>query len=126
MKKLCLHYKTIFLAMLIVLFLTSCKAGRFVYYNFAGITDYKIFPVRTAVNDSVEYKYATTQKGKFPKKITLKNKEVTFDGFLENNKTVAFLIIKNDTIQYEKYFNNYKQESVVASFSMANLLLQYL
>ncbi|WP_245756714.1 serine hydrolase domain-containing protein [Flexibacter flexilis] len=32
---------------------------------------------------------------------------------------MAFLIIKNDTIQYEKYFGKYNQESIVPSFSMA-------
>lgn len=42
-----------------------------------------------------------------------------FDAYLEENQTVAFLIIKNDTIQYEKYFSGYSKESVVPSFSMA-------
>ncbi|MFN7676233.1 serine hydrolase [Flavobacterium sp.] len=32
---------------------------------------------------------------------------------------MAFLIIKNDTIQYEKYFKGYDKESIVPSFSMA-------
>jgi len=57
---------------------------------------------------------------KHPKTITNnKQKDVIFDDFLEDHKTVAFLIIKNDSIYYEKYFNGYKQESIVPSFSMA-------
>lgn len=98
---------------------SSCKVGRFVYYNFANITDYKIFPYRTAKNDSVVYRFAETDNGKYPKKTTINNKEISFDKYLEDNKTVAFLIIKNDTIQYEKYFKGYDQQAVVASFSMA-------
>lgn len=110
---------TFLLAVVILLSLSSCKVGRFVYYNFANITDHKIFPSRTAVNDSVKFRFNTTEKGKVPKTITLKTGNFAFGDFLQQNETVAFLIIKNDTIQYENYFNGYSQESVVASFSMA-------
>ena len=104
---------------LLVACLSSCKMGRFVYYNFANITDHEIFPYRTAVNDSVKFYYTTATTARAPKKITYEGKEMTFDDYLTANKTVAFLIIKNDTIQYEKYYNGYSQESIVASFSMA-------
>lgn len=57
--------------------------------------------------------------GKFPKTITKGTQKIPFDSYLEENQTVAFLIIKNDTIQYEKYFHGYEENSVVASFSMA-------
>jgi CubicO group peptidase (beta-lactamase class C family) len=110
-------YLTVFIAL--ALMVSSCKMGRFVYYNFANITDHKIFPARTAKNDSVKFIYNTTLTPKYPKKLTLNDKEIAFDDYLALHKTVAFLIIKNDTIQYEKYFNGYKEESVVASFSMA-------
>src|SRR5690606_2769159 len=53
------------------------------------------------------------------KKITLAGKEISFEDYLAQNQTVSFLIIKNDTIQYENYFNDYSKESIVASFSMA-------
>jgi CubicO group peptidase (beta-lactamase class C family) len=99
--------------------LASCKMGRFVYYNFANITDHTIFPYRTAANDSVKFRFKEAVKPKAPKTITWKGKEMTFDDYLKDNNTVAFLIIKNDSIQYENYFNGYSEESVVASFSMA-------
>lgn len=95
--------------------LTSCQLGRFVFYNFANITDYKKFPSRTLLSDSTSFKFQTTEKGKSPKELD----GVPFDKYLKDSKTVAFLIIKNDTIQYEKYFNGYERESIVASFSMA-------
>lgn len=95
--------------------LSSCQLGRYVFYNFADITDHKIFPSRALVADTNAFHFYETEKGKFPKSIN----DVPFDEFLEKNKTVAFLIIKNDTIQYENYFDKYDQESIVASFSMA-------
>lgn len=106
-------------AFVFIIMLSSCKVGRFVYYNFADITDHKIFPARKAVNDSVKFIYAVSPKGKAPKSINLKGTDLPFDDFLAKSQSVAFLIIKNDTVQYEKYFNGYNEESVVASFSMA-------
>lgn len=105
---------------LIALFsVTSCKLSRFAYYNFANITDYKIFPSRTAHSDSAKFVYPVSVKPKYPKKLTVGTVDVTFEDFLRNNKTVAFIIIKDDSIHYENYFNGYSQESVAASFSMA-------
>lgn len=109
MKKVCL--------LLLIILCSSCKVGRFVYYNFADIDDYKIFPARTILKDSTN---TFTFKTRTDKKleIQMKNGE-TFDNYLASNETVAFLIIHNDTIKYENYFNDYAQESIVASFSMA-------
>jgi CubicO group peptidase (beta-lactamase class C family) len=90
-----------------------------VYYNFANITDYKIFPSRKLVADSAKFIFPIGSAPKSPKDITYKGDKITFEAFLEESKTVAFLVIKNDSIQYEKYANGYEQSSVVASFSMA-------
>lgn len=117
-KKSSMNNITIKLTLLILLTtmaLTSCQLGRFVFYNFADIKDHKRFQARALHSDSVNFNFHTTNAGKFPKEID----GVPFEKYLENNKTVAFLIIKNDTIQYEKYFNGYEKESIVPSFSMA-------
>ena len=105
---------------------SSCKVGRFVVYNFADIKDYKKFPYRTIENDSAKFYFSTTERGKFPKKIAFNDKEYEFEDFLKKNKTVAFLIIRNDTIQYENYFDGYTKESIVPSFSMAKSILSIL
>jgi CubicO group peptidase (beta-lactamase class C family) len=114
------NYIRFSVACLIFLLLASCKMGRFVYYNFANITDHKIFPYRTATNDSVKFTFEQSANPKFPKKITMgTHHDAEFGKYLEDNKTVAFLIIKDDSIHYEKYFKGYDEASVVASFSMA-------
>lgn len=101
--------------------LSSCKLGRFVVYNFADIKDHKKFPSRPLVSNENKFTFYSTDKGKYPKAIKVSNKQdsVSLDKLLEAHKTVAFLIIKNDTIQYEKYFKGYSQESIIPSFSMA-------
>ncbi|MCE2786896.1 MAG: beta-lactamase family protein [Sphingobacteriales bacterium] len=100
-------------------FLSACQLGRFVFYNFADIKDYKIFESRPLKAAPIKYYFHTTEKGRVPSTITLKGKDYPYEKYLENNNTVAFLIIKNDTIQYEKYFVGYDKESIVPSFSMA-------
>jgi len=45
--------------------------------------------------------------------------EGSLDAFLERNGTQAFLVIQDDTILYERYFNGARRDSVVTSFSVA-------
>lgn len=104
---------------IISIILSSCKLGRFVVYNFADIKDYKKFPSRPLVSNDTKFKFITAEKGKFPDTLKMGNVPFSFDYILKENNTVAFLIIKNDTIQYEKYFKGYDQESIIPSFSMA-------
>ena len=106
--------------------LSSCKVGRFFIYNFADVKDYKKFPARDAVNDSTVFHFAVADNGKVPKQIAVDGNGVAFEAFLEANKTLAFLIIKNDTIQYEKYFRKYDESSIVPSFSMAKSITSIL
>ncbi len=42
-----------------------------------------------------------------------------FDTFLERAQTTAFLVLQNDTIVYEKYFNGFNRNSIFTSFSIA-------
>lgn len=105
---------------ILLLSFNSCKVGRFIYYNFADITDHKIFPSHALHNEGSKFTFPTSTSGKSPKITQIENgKQVTFEKYLEDNNTVAFLIIKNDTIQYENYFKGYDKTSIVASFSMA-------
>lgn len=104
----------------------SCKIARFVFYNFANITDHKLFPARKIEKSSDAFHFKVSESGKVPKGIKLKNKDYTFEEFLVKNKTVAFLIIRNDSIQFEKYFSKYTESSVVASFSMAKSITSIL
>ncbi len=109
-----------FLLTTLLLLFNGCQFGRFVFYNFANITDYKIFASRPLKSAETKFIFNKSLNAKSPKALTVdKNKSVTFDKYLEQNNTVAFLIIKNDSIQYEKYFKGYDEQSIVASFSMA-------
>ncbi|MDT0554952.1 serine hydrolase domain-containing protein [Patiriisocius hiemis] len=109
---------------------SSCKVGRFVTYNFADITDHKIFPSRTIETSQEPFLYPYTQNGFVPDSLSVtrkgKNTRVPFKTYLEDNKTVAFIIIHKDSIRYENYFNKYDETSIVNSFSMAKSFLSIL
>ncbi len=117
-----MNRKSLFIALFLIgtlpLF-NSCKVGRFIIYNFADINDYKKFPSRPLDASANPFRFYETATGKKPKTLVINDKEIPFDQFLADRKTVAFLIIQNDTIQYEHYFNQYDTASIVPSFSMA-------
>lgn len=113
-------------AVLAVTAMNSCKVGRFVIYNFADINDHKKFPARTIENGTTQFHFAKAEKGRAPKDLTVKEKNYPFDVYLEENNTVAFLIIQNDSVQYENYWGKYDKESVVPSFSMAKSITSIL
>jgi CubicO group peptidase (beta-lactamase class C family) len=97
-----------------------------VFYNFADIKDYKKFPNRTLDAPENTFEFHYPEKRRQPGQVTANGKEYTFSEYLDENKTVAFLIIKNDTIYYEEYFQKYDEESIVPSFSMAKSVLSIL
>lgn len=116
--------KKIIAILIAAISISSCNVGRFVYYNFADITDYKIFPSHEIKNDST-YTFHFSRLADNQLDIQLKG-ESSFEDYLSKNKTVAFLVIHNDTIKYEQYFNNYNRTSIVASFSMAKSFTSFL
>lgn len=45
------------------------------------------------------------------------------DGYLKKSNAQAFMIIRNDSILYERYFKGYKAENALSSFSVAKSFL---
>lgn len=128
-------FKQIILLLILFLILYSCKITRFFVYNFADIKDYKKFPCRTIENQAPVFEFKqlntlslTNTRGcqVLTPDITMNRKTYNLDSLLAKNSTVAFLVIKNDTIYYEKYFNHYNDTSIVPSFSMAKSFISAL
>lgn len=100
-------------------------AFRVLIYNEATISDFeRVFPMREIKNKPPVFNFKKaavpinigTVTYEFPKgsRVT-----IDFEKFLEESKTTAFLLIKDDTILYEKYSYGYKRDSINRSFSMA-------
>ena len=99
--------------------LSACKLGRFVWYNFADLNDYKIFPKRELKASTNPFEFYIASREEKPTDARYNGVDMPFDDFLKETKSVAFLVIRNDSILYERYFDNYDAASIVPSFSMA-------
>lgn len=86
----------------------------------ASIDDYKFF-------DNVEIKKSTSPF-EWPKHNHYNQigSSKTLDSIHKKNKTVAFLIIKNDSIIKEDYFLGYDENSMTNSFSMSKSIISFL
>ena len=122
--------KYIILFFFISLFLlSSCHVARFFYWNFANINDYKKFPSLKINHQKNTFKFFETDSNifvKIPGKFIEKNYYESFERFLKDNKTISFLIIRNDTILYEKYFSDFNKESINSSFSVSKVYVSAL
>ncbi len=94
-------------------FLQGCFFVKALYYQTAGIYDYKIFH-----NNTIK----ASDKPIFLKKSAFYNQKelskVYLDEFLKY-KTTAFLVIKNDSLLYEKYWADGGSDVISNSFSVA-------
>ena len=104
----------------VVFILTTITGTNYIYkaalYNTANLNDYKIFENRTVEAGA-------------PQPLPVSpdfNKIVPDDSLmkvLEKTKTVSLLVLKNDSIEYEKYWNGYSDSSYSNSFSMAKTIV---
>jgi CubicO group peptidase (beta-lactamase class C family) len=112
-----------------VLALSSCHVGRFIYYNFADIDDYKKFPQDTLQNAPPLYHFEYSgnyYKINLPKTFQTKEESISFEDFLKSKHTKAFLIIRNDSIVYEKYFDGTDHSTIFPGFSITKSFLSAL
>ena len=95
--------------------LQSCLVGRFVWYNFSNITDHQIFPARPLEKSAEPFRFTeaiqSTRVGRA--------RVQAIDSLVAANNSVAFLIIRNDSLLFERYYQGYEAADPVASFSMA-------
>ncbi|HRH66345.1 MAG TPA: serine hydrolase [Bacteroidia bacterium] len=102
---------------------SGCKVGRFVWYNFSDITDHRIFPSRPLHQSAQPFRFVEAMQNEaVEQRIIIENyahEKLGLKYFLEKSPTVAFLVIRNDSLLYERYFRDYEAGSTVASFSMA-------
>lgn len=109
---------------------TDTFTGRWVAWKSSGVDDYLLFPF-AAVKRSAETFTFLDGKEDFPvKEISYefkgKPRTANLEALLEQTGTTAFIVIKDDTILYENYFNGYQRDSVVTSFSIAKSLTSLL
>ena len=104
---------------IIVLITGNSYVYKTLYYQYAGIDDYKHFENRTVkagtyipIPDAASY-----NKTKLSKE---------FRDYLLQTQTTALLVLKNDSVYYEEYWDSYGPDSYSGSFSMAKSIVSML
>lgn len=86
----------------------------------AQITDYEKFPYRMLKNIPPPFYFKKELNESLVSSIFCKQKKIkNLEEFLISTGTTAFIVIQNDTILYEKYFNGHTRDSIETSFSCA-------
>jgi len=120
----------IFSMMIIIAAMTySCHVGRFFYYNFADAQDYKKFPALEVVKGQPGFQFIESQQTTtiaLPDSFAGADGSADLNAFLDKHKTLAFIVVRNDTILSEAYFDDYTASSVIPSFSVAKTFVSAL
>jgi CubicO group peptidase (beta-lactamase class C family) len=100
-------------------FLNTSRSGlaRAFVWKDADVFDYQRFPARfmAASGDPLVLKRASEDQSLLVAAVPGGDLEA----FLDSSQTAAFIVIRNQEILYEKYFNGYRRDSIVTSFSVA-------
>ena len=127
MKKYALRITFVFMgliALLVVWVLLAYPPAytqRLLRWGNADVYDYQKFPERPLPASDTPFMFDEAHQETAVAELFEANPIVAGDWetFLEETGTQAFIVIQDDTILYENYFNGADQESIVTSFSMA-------
>src|SRR3972149_197350 len=111
----------VLLVIVISIVFSNTYLRRYALLNFPDVYDYKHLPYRIIENDNT----AVFHFDKQPDFDITRILPINFHGrtinnledFLEKHFTTAFIIVKNDSILYEKYFNGHERDTFCKSFS---------
>jgi CubicO group peptidase (beta-lactamase class C family) len=107
----------------IVLFLMfqSCA----LFYNYPDINNYEKFPYTTINHGNSTYLFKAGNSHIFDTLLvkgdsrTRDTVYLTLDEFLKTTKTAAFVVIRNDSILFENYYNGYERSQIMNVFSIS-------
>lgn len=118
-------YILLFIVATLYILYTSCSTktylGRYIKWRASDIEDYKKFPKYKFEPSSTPFYFFKRIDNRLNHIRVTKSKDEKGEllDILENSGATAFIIIKNDTIVFEKYLNDYQRNSVNTSFSVA-------
>jgi CubicO group peptidase (beta-lactamase class C family) len=101
-------------------------------YGDASVLDYRIFPERPLQASGTPFFFARAVRDdsvgqRLSQVEYLPGRRVgDLERFLDGTLTTSFIVIRNDTILYEKYFNGWGRDSIFTSFSVAKAFVSTL
>ena len=97
--------------------------AREVGWGDSNVMDYEKFPARPISNSALAFHFEENPSPALFQTIEYQSdgqqKQMDLEDFLQSTHTTSFIVIQDDTILYEGYFNGYDRASIVTSFSVA-------
>ncbi len=113
----------------VIFILSGCGTyGRMLHHGYSGVEDYRIFPGREIKASPQPFIFRdTTEEGRVSDHLSMPGHDATdLETILRGNGTLAFLVIQDDTLLYERYFNGFTRDSISLGFSMTKSVLSLL
>lgn len=117
------------LAVIFSVLLPSCHVGRFFIYNFADVRDHKKFPKKEILRSESPFYFTDASSAdliKLPETVSGKRKTYNFTDALKKTGTLAFLIIRHDSILYQWSRPGVNKSTITSSFSLSKSFLSAL
>lgn len=106
-----------FLSLAFLSFFLSCSVlTHYIKHGSEDIDDYRIFPKYEFKENSWKFTFEKSNNNQLDSLETL----------LEKTSTRAFIVIKNDSIVFEKYFRNYNRNDISSVFSVSKSITSLL
>lgn len=103
---------------------------RLITMNVADVYDYQKFENREIKAGDASFNFAENHKDNYIESLfderVAQSGFSSFDEWAELSRTTALIVIKNDTILYENYFNGFSRDSYFHSQSMAKSFIAFL
>lgn len=99
--------------------------ARDIVWGPSDVWDYQKFPARAVNNAPPVFHFQQSLQPELFQTMTIEYKQAgqvqqaNFEDLLKSTQTTSLIVIKDDAIRYEGYFNGYNRDSIVTSFSMA-------
>lgn len=112
---------------LLSIFICGCTLGRLAIYKFPNTDHYKKFKYRVVEASEDPFYFIETPYNPLPPlELWVQEKFSkgfnTVEEFLVESKTTSLLVIRNDTILYENYFNGHYRDKPAIVFSISKAL----
>jgi CubicO group peptidase (beta-lactamase class C family) len=100
-------------------FLNTSRSGlaRAIVWKDADVLDYRRFPARSMAAGGKPLVLQRVSED--PSLLDTAAPGGDLETFLDSSQAAAFIVIRNQEILYENYFNGYRRDSIVTSFSVA-------
>lgn len=108
----------------LILLLSSCHAFRLLGWGPPSDKDTNHFVTSTLNPSDSTFRFTKSEKEfHLPDSIQLKKHKISTEDFIKKSKTRALVIIRNDTIVFERYYSDYTPSTVAPIYSITKTFI---